>query len=88
MLVFGATDFAAAVAPIAKEFGYAVTIADARERFTRAADIVVGWPQDVLADRELDPRDVVLVFTHDPKFRRAGAARGPSYARWLHRRAR
>jgi xanthine dehydrogenase accessory factor len=74
MLVFGATDFAAALAPIAKELGYAVTICDAREpflrsaRFTRAADIVVGWPQDAFVDRELGPRDVVLVFTHDPKF--------------------
>jgi xanthine dehydrogenase accessory factor len=74
MLVFGATDFAAALAPIAKELGYAVTICDARERFvrsprfTRAADVAIGWPQDVLAERELGPRDVVLVFTHDPKF--------------------
>lgn len=74
MLVFGATDFAAALAPIAKELGYAVTICDARERFlrsprfTRAADVEVGWPQDAFAERELGPRDVVLVFTHDPKF--------------------
>jgi xanthine dehydrogenase accessory factor len=32
------------------------------------ASVEVGWPQDVLRDVELGPRDAVLVFTHDPKF--------------------
>jgi xanthine dehydrogenase accessory factor len=74
MLIFGANDFSAALAPIAKELGYAVTICDARERFvraprfSRAADVIVDWPQAALADRTLGPRDAVLVFTHDPKF--------------------
>lgn len=74
LLVFGANDFSAALAPLAKELGYAVTIGDARERFasaprfSRAAEVAVEWPQDVLARRALGPRDVVLVFTHDPKF--------------------
>lgn len=74
MLVIGAVDFAAALAPIARELGYAVTICDARERFARsprfqrAAEIFVGWPQEAVAGRDLGPRDAVLVFTHDPKF--------------------
>ena len=29
---------------------------------------MVDWPDRYLAGRELGPRDVVLVFTHDPKF--------------------
>ncbi|HEX5146879.1 MAG TPA: XdhC/CoxI family protein [Conexibacter sp.] len=74
LVVFGAIDFSAALAPLAKELGYAVTICDARERFmrsprfARAAEVVVGWPQEVLGERTLGPRDGVLVLTHDPKF--------------------
>jgi xanthine dehydrogenase accessory factor len=73
MVVFGAIDFSSALAPLAKGLGYKVTIADPRSaflksrRFSVAADTVVGWPQDVLADMEIGPRDAVLVFTHDPK---------------------
>ncbi|MEO6857987.1 MAG: XdhC/CoxI family protein [Solirubrobacteraceae bacterium] len=74
MFIIGAIDFSAALAPFAAQIGYEVTICDARDRFARsarfssAARVVVGWPQDVLRDVELGPRDAVLVFTHDPKF--------------------
>jgi xanthine dehydrogenase accessory factor len=74
MLIFGAIDFSAAIAPIAKQVGYAVTICDAREpfirspRFSQAADIVVGWPDAAFSGRTLESRDSVLVFSHDPKF--------------------
>lgn len=74
MIVFGAIDFSAAVARLAGQLGYRVTIVDAREpfanskRFTEAAEVVVDWPDRYLASRELSDRDVVLVFTHDPKF--------------------
>jgi xanthine dehydrogenase accessory factor len=74
MVVIGAIDFAAAIAPLAARLGYAVTIVDARERFARssrfteAAEVKIGWPQDVMAQIALGPRDAVLVFTHDPKF--------------------
>ncbi len=74
MFVFGAIDFSAALAPFAAQIGYEVTIGDARDRFARsarfssAAHVVIGWPQEVMRDVELGPRDAVLVFTHDPKF--------------------
>ena len=74
MFIIGAIDFSAALAPFAAQIGYEVAICDARDRFARsarfssAARVVVGWPQDVLGDVELGPRDAVLVFTHDPKF--------------------
>ncbi len=74
MFIIGAIDFSAALAPFATQIGYEVTICDARERFTRsprfssAARVSVGWPQEVLRDVVLGPRDAVLVFTHDPKF--------------------
>jgi xanthine dehydrogenase accessory factor len=73
MVVFGAIDFAAAIAPMAKGLGYRVTIADPRRaflaspRFSAVADTVAAWPDAVLADMPLGPRDAVLVFTHDPK---------------------
>jgi xanthine dehydrogenase accessory factor len=74
MVIFGAIDFSAEMAKVAAEIGYRVTICDAREpfvkspRFSKAAEVVVDWPDRYLEGRELGPRDVVLVFTHDPKF--------------------
>ena len=74
MVIFGAIDFSAALARMAGEIGYRVTIIDARQafaqspRFSAHAEVVVDWPDRYLARRELGPRDAVLVFTHDPKF--------------------
>lgn len=74
MVIFGAIDFSGAVANLARELGYRVTICDARapfaqsSRFSDAAEVVVDWPDRHMAGRELGPRDAVLVFTHDPKF--------------------
>lgn len=74
MLIFGAIDFSAALARIAKELGYRVTVSDPREpfirtpRFEEAADVLVAWPEVAFESFALGPRDAVLVFTHDPKF--------------------
>jgi xanthine dehydrogenase accessory factor len=74
MVIFGAIDFSAEMANVASRIGYEVTICEAREPFARSprfaanAEVVVDWPDRYLEGRELAPRDVVLVFTHDPKF--------------------
>ena len=74
MVIFGAIDFSAEMAKVASEIGYRVTICDARgpfvksPRFSRAAEVVVDWPDRYLEGAELSDRDVVLVFTHDAKF--------------------
>ena len=74
MLIFGAIDFSAALAGIAAEIGYEVTIADPRApfldspRFERAATTLLAWPDEALGRVEPGPRDAVLVFSHDPKF--------------------
>lgn len=74
MIVFGAIDFAAAVARIGSFLGYRVTVCDAREtfattkRFPEADEVVVEWPHRYLKDTEIDPRTVVIVTTHDWKF--------------------
>ena len=74
MIVFGAIDFAAAVASIGSFLGYRVTVCDAREPFTTrkrfpdADEVVVAWPHKYLAQTQTDERTVVCVLTHDPKF--------------------
>ncbi len=74
MYVFGAIDFASAVAKIGKFMGYRVTVCDARavfatrERFPTADEVVVAWPDEFLKTAEVDPRTVICVLTHDPKF--------------------
>lgn len=78
LLVFGAIDYAAAVARIGSFLGYRVTVCDARgvfatpQRFPGADEVVVDWPHRYLtAEAEagrVDPRTVVTVLTHDPKF--------------------
>lgn len=78
MLVFGAIDFAAAVARQGSFLGYRVTVCDARAafatkaRFPVADEVVVEWPHRYLRAQLdaglVDPRTVVCVLTHDPKF--------------------
>lgn len=74
MVICGAIDFSAALAGFADGLGYRTSIVDPREpflrskRFSTVADTVVEWPDRYLNRQELGPRDVVLVFSHDPKF--------------------
>jgi xanthine dehydrogenase accessory factor len=74
MIVFGAIDFAAAVARLGAFLGYRVTVCDARptfatkKRFPDADEVVVAWPHRYLAKTAVDERTVVCVLTHDPKF--------------------
>ncbi len=78
MLVFGAIDFAAAVARVGSFLGYHVTVCDARpvfattSRFPDADEVVVDWPHRYLAAEQeagrVDQRTVLAVLTHDPKF--------------------
>ena len=78
MLVFGAIDFAAAVASIGSFLGYRVTVCDARpvfatrKRFPDADEVIVDWPHRYLRAQveadAIDERTVICVLTHDPKF--------------------
>lgn len=78
LLVFGAIDFAAAVARLGSFLGYRVTVCDARgvfataSRFPSADEVIVDWPHRFLsaeaAAGRLDERTVICVLTHDPKF--------------------
>jgi xanthine dehydrogenase accessory factor len=78
MIVFGAVDFAAAMARVGAFLGYRVTVCDARpvfateRRFPEAHDVVVAWPHRYLTTEieagRVDERTAVCVLTHDPKF--------------------
>ncbi|MFE4540550.1 XdhC family protein [Streptomyces scopuliridis] len=74
MIVFGAVDFAAALARAGAFLGYHVTVCDARpvfatrDRFPDADEIVVDWPHRYLASTAVDSRTVLCVLTHDAKF--------------------
>ncbi len=78
MLVFGAIDFAAALAQQGSFLGYRVIVCDARPvfatraRFPTADEVVVEWPHRYLAAQAeagaIDRHTVVCVLTHDPKF--------------------
>jgi xanthine dehydrogenase accessory factor len=76
LLVFGAIDFAAAVARIGAFLGYRVTVCDARpvfatpKRFPDADEVVVRWPHKFLQETAdaIDERTAICVLTHDPKF--------------------
>lgn len=77
MLVFGAIDFASALARQGVFLGYRVTVCDARPVFATSrrfpgAEVVVDWPHRYLTGEidagRVDTRTVVCVLTHDPKF--------------------
>lgn len=78
MLIFGAIDFASALARQATFLGYRVTVCDARPvfatpaRFPGAEEVVVDWPDRYLADQAaagaIDSRTAICVLTHDAKF--------------------
>jgi len=75
MWIFGAVDFTAALARVAKILGYRVTVLDAREvfatrrRFPMADEVKVTWPTPVFEQHgaQLGSRDAVCILTHDPK---------------------
>lgn len=78
MLIFGAIDFAAALAQQGALLGYRVTVCDARPvfatpaRFPGADEVVVMWPDRYLTEQAeqdvIDARTAICVLTHDPKF--------------------
>jgi xanthine dehydrogenase accessory factor len=76
MWIFGAVDFTAALAKVAKVLGYRVAVCDAREifatrrRFPMADEVRVTWPGAMFEERgaQLSARDAVCILTHDPKF--------------------
>jgi xanthine dehydrogenase accessory factor len=74
LLVFGAVDTAEELCRAAKQLGWHTITADARGRFATveripsADELIVAWPEDVLAQVRPDHATAVVVLTHDEKF--------------------
>ena len=74
LLVFGAVDTAEALCAAAKHLGWRTIVADARgkfattERIPSADELLVEWPDEVLARVEPDDETAVVVLTHEDRF--------------------
>ena len=74
LLVYGAIDTAEALCRAAKLLGWTTIVADARarfataERFPSADELLVVWPEDVVAQVQPDLGTAIVVLTHDDKF--------------------
>src|SRR5947208_14372276 len=74
LLVYGAIDTAEALCAAAKGIGWHTIVADARgkfatrERIPSAAELIVAWPEEALAQVQPDHATAIVVLTHDDKF--------------------
>jgi xanthine dehydrogenase accessory factor len=74
LLVYGAVDTAEALCAAARLLGWKTIVADARakfataERIPSADELLVAWPDEVLAEVAPDHQTAVVVLTHDDKF--------------------
>jgi xanthine dehydrogenase accessory factor len=74
LLVFGAVDTAEALCAAAKHLGWRTIVADARgkfattERIPSADELLVEWPDEVLARVEPDDETAIVVLTHEDRF--------------------
>jgi xanthine dehydrogenase accessory factor len=74
LLIYGAVDTAEALSRAAQEIGWRPIVADARARFATterlpsAAEIVVAWPDETLAQVQPDDATAIVILTHDDKF--------------------
>ncbi len=74
MYIFGAIDFASALATVGRFMGYRVTVCDPRSlfvtpvRFPDADELAIEWPHEFLQHAPVDERTAICVLTHDEKF--------------------
>ena len=72
LVISGAVHIAQCLCVMARLAGYLVTVIDPREGFANAqrfdaVDLVAEWPEDVLAQVELDRRTAVAALAHVPE---------------------
>jgi xanthine dehydrogenase accessory factor len=74
LVIFGAVDYAAALARLARAAGWRPYVCDPRsqfstpERFPDAEEVIVAWPDEAFARLGgIDRATYIAVLTHDPK---------------------
>ena len=72
LLIVGAGQIAAYLAPMAQALGYQVTVCDPRVEYTAGWNVpgttlTSEMPDDVVVALNLDPHSAVVALTHDPK---------------------
>ncbi|MEE4237856.1 MAG: XdhC family protein [Anderseniella sp.] len=72
LVIIGAVHIAQAVAPMARQAGYDITVIDPRGAFATAerfpgVTLHADWPDEVLPGMALDARTAFIALTHDPK---------------------
>ncbi len=74
LIIFGGVHTAIPLTQFAQMLGFRVVIVDGRgrfatrERFPTADKIIVAWPDEAIAQMEIDSSTYVAILTHDPKF--------------------
>ena len=74
LMLFGAVHIGVAIAAVAKQLGFRVSVIDARaafatrERFPHADDLIVCWPDEAPAEIAVDESTDAVLLTHDEKF--------------------
>jgi len=74
LVIIGGVHAAMPLTQFAQTLGFRVTIVDGRgrfanrERFPTADEIIVAWPQEALAQMQIDASTYIAILTHDPKF--------------------
>ena len=72
LIVVGAVHIAQALAPMAAQIGWAVTVVDPRRSFATGerfpgVTIRTDWPDEAMTELAPDTRTAVVTLTHDPK---------------------
>ncbi|MGC2241720.1 MAG: XdhC family protein [Acidimicrobiia bacterium] len=73
LVIFGAVHIAQSLASFGSMMGYRVTVVDSRPAFATAdrfpsADVLVGWPGDVIDQIPMDRRTWLVILSHEKRF--------------------